>query len=90
MAHHLLQVVRVNGVQDVEEVLARRAFANGVLIGEVLRELWVFTELRPQALDRELIVVWNRDLLHLHLLQQMLLAGQNVFEEILIDDVLIR
>jgi len=38
MAHHLLEVVRIDGVQDVEEVLARRAFANWVLVGKVLRK----------------------------------------------------
>ena len=69
MAHHLFEVVRVDGVKNVEEVLARRAFANRVLVGKVLREFWVFTELRPQILDGKLVVMRDCDLLHLNLLQ---------------------
>ena len=69
MAHHLFEIVRVDGVKDVEEVLARRAFANRVLVGKVLCKFWVFTELRPQILDGKLVIMRDCDLLHLNLLQ---------------------
>ena len=50
VVHDLLQVVRLQGIEDVEEVLARRPFTGRILVREVLRELRVFAELWPQCL----------------------------------------
>ena len=41
VGHHLLEVVRVHGVQDVEKVVPRRAFVLRVLGGEVHRDVWI-------------------------------------------------
>ena len=85
----LLEVFGVDRVQDVEEVLPRRALAGWVLVGEVLDELVVLGELGPQVLDRELVVVRHGDPLHLGLLHQLLLAAEHVLEEVLVDDALV-
>ena len=89
MLQYLLEVFGVDRVQDVEEVLPRRALAGWVLVGEVLDELVVLGELRPEVLDRELVVVRHGDSLDLGLLHQLLLAAEHVLEEVLVDDALV-
>ena len=88
--HDLLEVLRLQRVEDVEEVLARRALAGGIRVGEVLHELRVLLEVRPERLHRELVVLWDVDLLDLGLLHQLLLADEDVLEEVLVDDVRVR
>jgi len=41
-----LGILRINGVQDVEEVLARRCLALRIFVREELDELSIFLELR--------------------------------------------
>ena len=84
------EILGVDRVQDVEEVLPRRAFVLGILIGEVRHHLGVLRELRIKVLDRELIVVRDLDGAHLLLLEQVLLAPEDGLEEVLVDDGLVR
>ena len=51
MVHDLLEVVRVQGVEDVEEVVPRWSLAGWVLVGEVRHEDRVLIELRVKCLD---------------------------------------
>ena len=51
MVHDLLEVVRVQGVEDVEEVVPRRSLAGWVLVGEVRHEDRVLIELRIKCFD---------------------------------------
>ena len=46
MVHDLLEVFRVQGVEDVEEVVTRWSLAGRVLVGEVGHEDRVLLELR--------------------------------------------
>ena len=89
MIKHLLQVLGVDGVEDVEEVLPGRAFAGRVLVGEVLEEFVVVLKPRPEILDRQLVVVRDCDALHFFLLHQLLFANKHVLEEVLVEDVVV-
>ena len=75
MGHHLVKVLRVNSVQDVEEVLSGRALALWELVREVLRELSVVLELGVECLDAELIVVRDLYGTDLVLSQELLLVS---------------
>ena len=90
VVEYLLQVVGLERVQDVVEVLARRASAFGIHSREELHELAVLLQVRPQRLHGELVVVKHRDVVHLLLLQQLLLANEHVFEEVLVHGCFIR
>ena len=90
MSHDLLKVVRMNGVEDIEEVLARRPFACRILVWEVASELRVLAELRPECLHGNFIVTGNVDLLDIGLLHKLLLAAEDVLEEVLVDEALRR
>ena len=59
MLEYALQILRLDRVEEVEEVLARRPLASWVAVREVLGELGVALYVRPQRLHRELIVVRN-------------------------------
>ena len=52
----VLEVLVLEGVQDVEEVVARGQFVLGVLVGEVLHELLVLLHHRPELLHADLVV----------------------------------
>ena len=90
VAHDLLQVLRVHGVQHVEEILTRRASVLRELVREVDVHRHVLGELRPQRLDGELIVARHLDGLHLGFLEQLFPAGQDVLQEVFVDDSLVR
>ena len=61
MAHDLLQVLGLQRVEHVEDVLARRTFACGIGGGEVGAELGIFLQLRPEAADRQLVILRHLD-----------------------------
>ena len=52
VSHQVLQVLRVDGVQDVHEVFARWTFVLGKLVGEELHQIFVAFELWVEVLDR--------------------------------------
>ena len=83
-----LQELWVEGVEDVEEVLPRRALALWVLIREVPDHEVIFSELRPQRLHRELLIVGNLYVRDVALLDQRLLVGEDLLEEVLVDEAL--
>ena len=90
VGHDLLEVVRVQRGQDVEEVVPWRLFAFGVLRREVGHHFGVLGEHRVQALDAELVVLRHRHLLDFGLLHQLLLAGQHLLEKIFVHDRFVR
>ena len=78
MLHDLVEVLRLQSVKDVEEVLARRTLAGWIGVGEILHELHILLEMRPERLHRQLVVMWDVHLLDLGLLHQQLLAHEDV------------
>ena len=85
MINDLLQEVGLHGIDDIEEVLAAQALADSEVIGEVLGDVFISGELRPQRLHGELIVVRHLDEDHLRLPQELLLLRQDLLQEVLID-----
>ena len=90
MAQDLGEVVRVQRVHDVEEVLAGRPLVLGVVVREIGVEDRVLLELGEERLDGELVVLGDLDLLDLQLLEQLLLAAEDILEEVLVDEALRR
>ena len=86
MVEDPLEELRIERVEHVEEVLPRRALALGVLIREVPHEEVVAGELRPQCFDRDLLIVWHLDRRDVGLLDQCLLVGQYLLEEVFVHD----
>ena len=87
MLQDLLEVFRLQRVEDVEEVLPWWPFAGRIRVRKVLRELGIFLKMRPQGLHGQLIIMWNCHPLDILLLHQHLLAGEDGLEEVLVDDV---
>ena len=90
MVEQPLQELWVECVEDVEEVLPRRALALRVLIRKVPDHKVILSELRPQRLHRELFIVWNLYVRDVALLDQRLLVGEDLLEEVLVDEALWR
>ena len=84
MLEYSLKILRLDRVEEVEEVLARRPFTSRVAVREVLGELGVALYVRPQCLHRELIVVRDRDMLDIRLLHQLLLPARTSFRKSLL------
>ena len=80
----LFEEVALDRVHDVEEVLAAWALAFSERVGEVLGNVGVARELRPQRFHRELVVVRHVDVVYLGLLEQVLLSGEHLLEEVLV------
>ena len=87
--HDLREVVGVDGVEHIEEVLSGWAFADWVFVREVAVHVRVLLEFGPERLHGELVVVRHLDGDDLGLLQQVLLAGEDVLQEVLVDDALV-
>ena len=49
MGHHLLEILRVQGIEDVEEILTWRSLVLCPLGREKRNESWVLLELRPDV-----------------------------------------
>ena len=90
MRHQLAEVPWLKGVEDIEEIFSRRGLAGGVLVREEGHEVGVLLELRVQRLHRDLLVMGHLDLLHRRLQHQLLLAHEDVLQEVLVDEVLGR
>jgi hypothetical protein len=69
VSHDLFEVVRVDCVEDVEEVLSLWSLVICVLLLEVDGELFITSKTFPEALDRQLIPVRHMDEVHLFLLK---------------------
>ena len=76
----------MDGVENVEKVFSRWTLVLGILIREEGHQGGVLLELRIQVLHGHLIIVRDLDRLHSILPQQLLLAGQDIFQEVLIHD----
>ena len=89
MVKELLQVVRPDRVQDIEEILPRRAFVLRVHIWEVGHDLRVLLHIWPESLDRDLIVLGHVDVVDFLLLKELLLTVKHQLEEVLVDGTFI-
>ena len=90
MLHDLCQIFRMEGVQDVEEILPGWALAPREPIREEHHELLVRLEIRKELLDREFVIKWDADGVEIGLLHQHLFAHQDVLQEIFYYDRVLR
>ena len=90
MAQQLLEVFWLDGVENIEEIISRRALILGILVGEEGHHGGILLELRIEILDRYFVIMWDLDLLDRALPQQLLLASQDILQEILVDHGLRR
>ena len=88
--HDLRQVVRMQSVEDIEEIISGRPFSFRINIRKIGHHCRILAKLRIESLHREFIVMRHLDHCHLGLLQQLFLAGQYCLEEVLIHDGLVR
>ena len=84
MGDHSCDSVFVDGVEDVEEVGTIRELAFRELGGEVDGDARVVLELWVEVGDGDLVVFGRVDPLHLRQLEELLLAGEDLAEEILV------
>ena len=84
MIEHLLEEVGLNRVQDVEEIVPWRALACGKDVWKVLSDVGVIAELWPQRLDGDLVIVRDLDARHGLLLHQLLLAHEDLLQEVFV------
>ena len=83
MGHDLAQVFRMDCIKYIEEILSRWPFAFGPLIRKEDDELLVLRQARPQILDGKLIILGDLDVVHVLLLEQQLLVGEHLLQEVL-------
>ena len=76
-------------VEHVEEVVPRRAFAGWVRRWKVLHHGCILGELREECRDAQLRVLRHLDLLHLRLLEEVLLACEDLPQEVFVDHGLV-
>ena len=77
-------------VEDVEEIRPRWPLLLWKLVWEVLCKLRIFLELRPEAPHRQLIIGRDGYVPHVVLLEELLLLGKDIPQEILRDTRLLR
>ena len=84
MRNHGSHPLLVDGVEHVEEVGTIRELAFRELGGEVDGDVWVTFELRVKVRDGDFVVFGRIDPLHLRQLEELLLAGEDIAEEVLV------
>jgi len=85
VVHHLLEEVRLDGVDHVEEVLSGWTFVLREDVGKVLRHIRIFCELRPEGPDGELIIMRHFNELYILLVEQLLLLGEYLLQKVFVD-----
>ena len=85
VGHAFLEIFGLERVQDIEKVFPWRAFILRVDVREILHHLLILLELGVELLDRQLIVMWDLDLFHLGLLEQLLPPSKDLLEKIFVD-----
>ena len=89
MVHDLLQVLGVEGVEEVEKIFPRGPFIFRIGRGEVPHELGILFEFGPEPSHRKFIVMGDLDMFDRGLLHEVLLAGEDLLEEVLVDHGLV-
>lgn len=78
----------MQSVEYVEEILSWWGLACRILVREVAHHLGILHHVRVDGLHRQLLVVWHLDGDDILLLHQLLLADEDVLQEVLVDEVL--
>ena len=84
MLYDCVQVIGVDGVEDVEEVVPAWVLLIDVRILEVDLEDLVSLQVLPQVLYRKFLEVADVNIVHLFLLEQPLLVAEYLPQEVLV------
>ena len=85
MTHALLQILTLQGVEHIHEVATRRSLAYWVFIRKIGLEDRVLLEHRVDITNTQLVVGRHLHVADILFLEELLLAGQHLLEEILVD-----
>ena len=80
--NHFFNELRTHSVQNVEEVVSVWEFARRKSVREITHDSSVFLELGKEILHRQLVVFRNVDLLDVAHLEQLLVLGKNLTQEV--------
>ena len=84
MLHHLFEIIRVDGIQDIKEVLSRWSFVFWKYIQEIQSEPLIFCKLMQDILHGKLIVVRHFNMSYSLLLQQLFFFRENLLKKVLV------
>ena len=90
MGQDSLQIVGIDCVEHIVEILPRWHLVSGKMVGKVDREAGLGFQIRPQPLNRELIILWDLDRLDLAFLEKLLLILEDHSQKVLVDMLLRR
>lgn len=85
MLNHCGNVLRLQRIEDGEEVVSVRHTFLGHLVWEVNPELRIRLPLRQESLDGQLVILGDSDANDLRLLHQLLLVLKYVTEEVFVE-----
>ena len=68
MRQDALKILRLQRIEYVEKILSRWTSSWRILIGEILHEVSILGEVRPESFYRELVIMRNCDLYNISLL----------------------
>ena len=80
-----LQELWMNCVQNIHEICSIAISAFGQLIRHVLHEVWAANQARHQVTNTKLVIRGNIYLTYFWEMKQLLLASQDLLEEVLVD-----
>ena len=84
MSDYLAHILRVESIENVEEVLSVRGMTLGILVWEVHHEDRIILEVGEEFLDRELPILWYVDHLDICKFEELLPIGKNCSEKVFV------
>ena len=83
--HNLFEIVRLYGVQNVEEVVPSRRLFVRIFVLEVDIECLVPLQVRPKSFCTELLITRNMNVADLIFLHELLFTNQHLPHEVLVN-----
>ena len=84
MSNYFAHILRVESIENVEEVLSVRRMTLGILIRKVHHEDRIILEVWEEFLDRELLILWYVDHLDIRQFEELFLVCKNCSEKVFV------
>ena len=84
MSNYFAHILRIESIENIEEVLSVRRMTLGILIRQVHHEDRIILEVREEFLDRELLILWYVDHLDIRKFEELLLISKNCYEKVFV------
>ena len=84
MSNYFAHILRIESIENVEEVLSVRRMTFGILIRKVHHEDRIILEVGEELLDRELLILWYVDHLDICKFEELLLVCKNCSEKVFV------